>query len=69
MTKIEWVQCLILWGDVMRDLDVTSYIVLFVVIEFMQYHLQCKACQTYAELVTSTQSVVMSYLVDILSKT
>ena len=49
MTKIQWVQCLIQGYDVMREVDVTSSIVLFVVIEFMRYHLQCKGCQTYAE--------------------
>ena len=49
MTKIQWVQCLIQGCDVMREVDVTSYIALFGVIEWMRYHLQCKGCQTYAE--------------------
>ena len=49
MTKIQWVQCLILGCDVMREVVVTSQIALFVVIEWMRCYLQCKGCQTYAE--------------------
>ena len=69
MTQIQWVQCLIQGCDVMREVDVTSQIALFDVIEWMRYHLQCKDVKNMPSVVTSTQSVVMSYLVDILSKT
>ena len=49
MTKIQWLQCLIQGCDVMREVDVTSKIELFGVIQWMRCHLQCKGCQTYAE--------------------
>ena len=49
MTKIQWVQCLIQGCDAMREVDMTSYIALFGVIEWMRCYLQCKGCQTYAE--------------------
>ena len=49
MTKIQLVQCLIQGCDVMHEVDVTSYIAWFGVIEWMRYHLQCKGCQIYAE--------------------
>ena len=39
MTKIQWVQCLILGCDVMREVDVTSKIELFGVIQWMRCHL------------------------------
>ena len=49
MTKLEWVLCLIQGCDVMREVDVTSKIGLFGVIQWMRCLLQCKGCQTYAE--------------------
>ena len=49
LTQIQWVQCLIQGCDVMREVDMTSQIALFGVIEWMRCHLQCKGCQTYAE--------------------
>ena len=48
-TKIQWVQCLIQGCDVMPEVDVISEVLCCVVIEWMQCHLQCKGCQTYAE--------------------
>ena len=49
MTKIQWVQCLKQGYDVMREVDVTSKIVLFGLIEWVRCHLQCKVCQIYAK--------------------
>ena len=69
MTMLQWVQCLIEGCDVMPEVDVKSQILLLGVIGCMLCHLQCKECHTYASVVTSTQSVVMSHFVDILSKT
>ena len=46
-------QCLIQGCDVMREVDVTSYIPFFGVIEWVRYHRHCKGCQIYAECVCS----------------
>ena len=49
MTKIQWVQCLILGCDVMREDDVTSYIALCGVIDWMRCHVQSNGCQAYTD--------------------